>query len=153
MEDVKSERVVELLKEAYFDEFESAMNYLSHAVALEGVRAERVADSLRDDVQEEVGHAEEIAERLEVLDEVPPGPVHFEDTQEELVPPERPVTDVERTIQGVISAEEDAVSHYRELAAAAEEAGDRATRHMAEEFIEDEEQHLDEFESYLEEYR
>lgn len=150
-----SEAVVELLHEALNDEIESAYHYLGNAVALEGVRGEEIAEDLLAEYQDEIGHAQDIAERLEVLDEVPDGFDELASNQPFLSPPAEPTADPEdilSAINGVIEAEEGAIEHYRELANEAEDAGDRTTRVLAEDLLAAEEEHLDEFESYRAEF-
>jgi len=68
---MSSERVVELLKTAYADEIETVMNYQTNAIVLDGVRAEEIKESLKQDVQEELGHAEQLGQRLKQLDARP----------------------------------------------------------------------------------
>lgn len=74
---MSSERVVELLKTAYADEIETVMNYQTNAIVLDGVRAEEIKESLKQDVQEELGHAEQLGQRLKQLDARPPGSAEF----------------------------------------------------------------------------
>ncbi|WP_049900222.1 ferritin-like domain-containing protein [Halococcus agarilyticus] len=145
------DRVLELLEDARNDEFETVINYQTNAAALAGVEAEEIADSLSADVQEELGHAEEIGERITQLGGQPKGSFELEMGQESLQPPEDP-TDVLSVIDGVIEAEEGAVETYRELIAVAEEAGDPVTEDFATELLADEEAHLAEFEGYRLEY-
>ncbi|EMA44965.1 ferritin-like domain-containing protein [Halococcus saccharolyticus] len=145
------DRVLELLEDARNDEFETVINYQTNAAALAGVAAEEIADSLSADVQEELGHAEEIGERITQLGGQPKGSFDLEMGQEELQPPEDP-TDVLSVIDGVIAAEEGAVETYRELIEVAEEAGDPVTEDFATELLADEEEHLAEFEGYRKEY-
>jgi bacterioferritin len=155
MSDIDSsvdERVIELLHEAYWAEWESAMNYLAWSSALDGVIGEAVGESLAADVMDEISHAQEIATRLAVLDEVPFGSDVFTSTQDYLQPPDSPTTEVGDVITGVVTAEEEAVQLYTELAEVAEEEGDRVTRNLAERLLEDEETHLDEFLGYQQEY-
>ena len=55
---MSSDRVIELLRNAYGDEIETVMNYQTNAIVLDGVRAEEIKESLQADIQEELGHAE-----------------------------------------------------------------------------------------------
>ena len=145
------ERVLDLLAQARNDEFETVINYQTNAAALAGVAAEEIADSLSADVDEELGHAEEIGERITQLGGQPKGSFDLEMNQESLQPPEDP-TDVLSVIDGVIEAEEGAVETYRELIEVAEAAGDPVTEDFATELLADEEEHLAEFEGYRLEY-
>ena len=146
-----ADEVTDILRTAYGDEIETVMNYMSNAVVLDGVRAEEIKDSLEADIQEELDHAKQIAERLKQLDQSPPGSMAFEATQESLQPPED-TTDVPSVIEGVLEAEEDAIQTYKDLAKAAEEADDLVTEDLAVTLLTDEEAHRTEFRGYRKEY-
>jgi bacterioferritin len=145
------EQVLDLLAEARNDEFETVINYQTDAIALSGVAAEEVSESLSTDVQEELTHAEELGERISQLGGQPEGSFEMEMGQESLQPPEDP-TDTLSVIDGVIAAEKGAVETYRELIDVADEAGDPVTEDLATELLADEEEHLTEFEGYRKEY-
>ncbi|PSP54525.1 rubrerythrin [Halobacteriales archaeon QS_1_67_19] len=147
-----SEEVTDLLKKAYSDEMETVMNYLTNSIVLDGVSAEEVKESLNADIQEELGHAEQIGERLKQLDERPPASYDFEARQESLQPPQNS-TDVLSVINGVLDAEEDAIETYRELIEAAEEANDPVTEDLAVTILSDEEAHRTEFRGFRREYQ
>ncbi|MGB9987764.1 ferritin-like domain-containing protein [Salarchaeum japonicum] len=147
-----STEVTRLLKQAYQDEIETVMNYMSNSIVLDGVRAEEIKESLQTDIQEELGHAEQLGERLKQLDESPPGSGEFEAHQHSLQPP-ADTTDVLSVIEGVIEAEEDAISTYRDLIDAAEDANDPVTEDLAVTLLADEEAHRTEFRGYRKEYK
>ena len=147
----ESEEVTRLLKQAYGDEIETVMNYMSNAVVLDGVRAEEIKESLEADIQEELDHARQIAERLKQLDERPPGSMEFEASQESLQPPAE-TTDVPAVIEGVLEAEEDAIQTYKDLAKAAEANDDLVTEDLAVTLLTDEEAHRTEFRGFRKEY-
>ncbi|WP_423751569.1 ferritin-like domain-containing protein [Salinirarus marinus] len=146
-----SQQVTDLLQKAYGDEIETVMNYLSNSIVLDGVRAEEIKESLQQDIQEELNHAELLGNRLKQLDERPPGSAAFEAHQMSLQPPEDS-TDVLSVIDGVIEAEEDAISTYRALIDAAEEAEDHVTEDLAVQILGDEEAHRTEFRGFRKEY-
>ncbi|MFW5918594.1 MAG: ferritin-like domain-containing protein [Halanaeroarchaeum sp.] len=143
--------VTRLLREAYADEIETVMNYLANSIVLDGVRAEEIKESLQQDIQEELGHAQQLGERLKQLDEAPPGSMDFEARQESLQPP-ADTTDVISVIDGVVEAEEDAIATYRELITAAEAADDPVTEDLAVTLLADEEAHRTEFRGFRKEY-
>ena len=149
---MSSERVVDLLRTAYADEIETVMNYQTNAIVLDGVRAEEIKESLKQDVQEELGHAEQLGQRLKQLDARPPGSAEFTARQESLQPPEDS-TDVLAVIDGVLDAEEDAIATYRDLIDAAEAANDPVTEDLAVMLLSDEEAHRTEFRGFAKEYR
>jgi bacterioferritin len=147
-----ADRVIDLLRKAYSDEIETVMNYQTNAIVLDGVRAEEIKESLQQDVQEELGHAGRIGQRLKQLDARPPGSAEFTARQDSLQPPEDS-TDVLSVIQGVLDAEEDAIETYRSLIDAAQEANDPVTEDLAVTILADEEAHRTEFRGFEKEYR
>lgn len=145
------DRVIEILKQAYGDEIETVMNYQTLSIVLNGIHAEEIKASLKQDVQEELGHAEQIGQRLKQLDSRPPGSEEFVARQDSLQPPENS-TDVLSVINGVLDAEEDAIQTYRELVEAAEQADDPVTEDLAVTLLSDEEAHRTEFRGFKMEY-
>jgi bacterioferritin len=143
------ERLVDLLQQARNDELETVINYQTNALALSGVEAQEIVDSLSTDVQEELDHAKEIGERIGVLGGKPRGSYDIEMSQESLQPPAE-ATDVLTVVEGVIEAEGDAVSTYEALVDAAEEADDPVTEDLATELLADEQEHLAEFKGFRE---
>ncbi len=144
------EHVVELLRKAYWMEIETVMNYVSASINPDGVRARRIAESLEQDVQEELGHAKLFGQRIKDLYGVVPSSVDFAPEQEFMRPPEHQ-TDVVGLIRGVIQAESGAIEHYNRLVAETEEI-DPVTQDMVIGILRDEEGHRRLFEGFLREY-
>ncbi len=149
---MSNDRVVDLLKQAYNDEIETVMNYQTLSIVLDGIHAEEIKESLKADVQEELGHAEQLGQRLKQLDARPPGSEAFVARQATLQPPED-TTDVAAVIDGVLDAEDDAIETYRELVDAAAEANDPVSEDLAVTLLADEEAHRTEFRGFKKEYR
>lgn len=149
---MSSQEVTDLLKRAYMDELETVMNYMTVSIVLDGLRGEEVKESLKTDIQEELGHAEQIGQRLKQLDEVPPGSGEFDASQHSLQPPED-TTNVLEVIEGVLDAEEDAIATYRDLIKAAEENDDPVTEDLAVTLLADEEAHRTEFRGFRKEFK
>jgi bacterioferritin len=147
-----NQEVVDLLQKSYLDELETVMNYMTNAITLEGVRAEEIKESLQADIQEELGHAQQLGDRLKQLDATVPGSGDFEMRQESLQPP-ADSTDVLSVIDGVIEAEEDAIETYRALIDAAEDANDPVSEDLAVTLLADEEAHRTEFRGFRKEYK
>lgn len=135
-----NERVVELLEEAYFDELETIQNYIAHSENLQTVLGEELAEMFRADVQEELGHAQDLAARIHTVGGDVPGSLEFTATQDSLQPPEDS-TDVLSVIDGAIEAEREAQETYRELIEEAADVGDHVTEDLAIRLLEDEENH------------
>ena len=137
------EQIVDMLQTAYSMELESAENYLAASVNLEGIHALPVKRLLAEEVTDEFGHARRIAERIHVMGGVVPGSMQLSKSQRFLQPSAEGVT-LEKTVAGVIKAEEAAITHYRLLAEMAEGV-DFPTHDMAIELLADEESHRREF--------
>src|SRR5688500_2098566 len=110
----KREEIIELLKRAYWMELETVMSYIANSVNPDGIRAREIVESLEQDIQEELGHAQQFAARIKELYGVVPGSMDFTPEQTYLQPPERQ-TDIVHVIRGVIEAETGAIEHYNRL--------------------------------------
>src|SRR6478735_7776853 len=108
------EHIVELLKKAYWMEIETVMSYITNSINPDGVRAQEIVESLQQDIQEELGHAQQFAQRIKELYGVVPGSLEFSAEQSYLQPPEEQ-TDVVHVIKGVIEAETGAIEHYNAI--------------------------------------
>jgi bacterioferritin len=146
----KREEIIELLKKAYWMEIETVMSYIANSVNPDGVRAQEIVESLREDVQEELGHAQQFANRIKELYGVVPGSMEFQPEQSHLQPPEHQ-TDIVHVIKGVIEAETGAIEHYNRIIEATDQV-DWVTQDMVIEILHDEEAHRRLFEGYLREY-
>jgi bacterioferritin len=142
--------IVDLLTRAYWMEIETVMNYISHSVNLDGVRAEEIKKSLAADVTAELGHAQQFARRIKTLSGIVPGSLQFHADQKSLQPTSDTV-DVIAVIRGVIDAERGAIDHYNKLIKVCDGV-DYVTQDMAITILGDEQEHLREFEGFLKEY-
>src|SRR3954454_23534760 len=82
------EEIVALLTKAYWMEIETVMSYIAASTNLDGVRAQEIRESLAEDVEEELGHAKQFADRIKELYGVVPGSQEFQPEQGFLQPPE-----------------------------------------------------------------
>lgn len=146
----KRERIVELLKKAYWMEIETVMNYISNSTNPDGIRAQEIIEALESDIEEELGHARQFAARIKELWGVVPGSLEFKPEQSYLQPPSEQ-TDIVHVIKGVIEAERGAIEHYNKVIEACDDV-DWATQDMVIGILRDEEQHLRLFEGFLREY-
>src|SRR3954463_4898298 len=105
------ERIIGMLTKAYWMEVETVMSYIANSVNPDGIRAREIIDSLQQDVQEELGHAQQFATRIKELYGVVPGSLDFTAEQTYLQPPEQQ-TDITHVVKGVIQAETGAIDHY-----------------------------------------
>ena len=75
------ESIIELLQKAYWMEVETVMSYIANSINPDGVRAQEIVESLQQDIQEELGHAQQYAQRIKELYGVVPGSLDFKAEQ------------------------------------------------------------------------
>jgi bacterioferritin len=146
----KRDEIIELLKQAYFAELETVINYVTNSVNPDGVRAQEIKESLEEDIQEELTHAQQFAQRIKELYGVVPGSMEFKAEQGFLQPPEHQ-TDVVHVIKGVIDAETSAIELYTRIIEVTDGV-DPVTNDMVIEILHDEQGHRRLFEGFLREY-
>ncbi len=147
----KSCNIIAGLQKAYSMELETVANYLADSINLDGIRAEAIKKSLSADVQEELGHATQIAHRIKQLEGHVPGSrslvfdhSHLEERNE--------TTDVVRVIEAVIQDETSAVEHYKQMIRDTD-GKDYVTQDLCIRLLADEEEHLTQFRGFLKEYQ
>jgi bacterioferritin len=109
-----------------------------------------VKESLEQDIQEELGHAQQFAERIKELYGTVPGSLEFSAEQSYLQPPGETV-DVVHVIRGVIEAEQGAIEHYSRIVEFTDGV-DPVTQDMVIAILHDEQGHKRLFEGFLKEY-
>src|SRR5262249_26079063 len=144
------DEVLAALQKAYNMEVETIINYLSISLDLDGVRADFIKQALAADIQGELGHAQQLGNRIKQLGGSVPGSISLKMTQSYLQPPSD-TTDVVSVIRGVIKAEEEAIAHYQAIARLTE-GEDYVTQDLAITIMADEEGHRQTFQGYLKEY-
>jgi bacterioferritin len=144
------EELIEMLKKAYFMEVETVVSYITNSINPDGVRAQEIKESLEEDIQEELGHAQQFARRIKELYGVVPGSLALTAEQDYLQPPDDQV-DIVHVIKGVIEAETGAIEHYNRIIEFTDEI-DPVTNDMVIEILHDEEGHRRLFEGFLREY-
>ena len=146
----KQDEIVGMLTKAYWMEIETVMSYIANSVNPDGVRAQEIIESLKTDIQEELGHAQQYADRIKELYGVVPGSMDFKAEQDFLQPPEHQ-TDIVHVIKGVIEAETGAIEYYEKIIEATETV-DPVTQDMVIAILRDEQGHRRLFEGFLREY-
>jgi bacterioferritin len=144
------EQIIAGLQKSYMMEVETVVNYLANSVDLEGVRAEFIKQALATDIQEELGHAQQLGNRIKQLGGSVLGSLALTFTQKSLQPP-KDSTDVLTVIKGVLQAEEEAIAQYNALIKLTEGV-DYVTQDLAITLLSAEEAHRQQFEGYLKEY-
>jgi bacterioferritin len=142
--------ILELLTKAYWMEIETVMSYIANSTNPDGVRAQEIIEALEQDIQEELGHAQQFARRIHELHGTVPGSQAFRAEQSYLQPP-ADAADVASIVRGVIEAEAGAIEHYTRIAEACDGV-DWVTQDLAIEILRDEEGHRRLFEGFLREY-
>jgi bacterioferritin len=142
--------ILELLTKAYWMEIETVMSYIANSTNPDGVRAQEIIEALEQDIQEELGHAQQFARRIHELHGTVPGSQAFAAEQSYLQPP-ADAADVASIVRGVIEAEQGAIEHYTRIAEACDGV-DWVTQDLVVEILRDEEGHRRLFEGFLREY-
>jgi bacterioferritin len=143
------EQVIEMLKQSYSMEIETVMNYIANSINLDGVRAEEIKKSLSADVTAELGHAQQLGNRIKQLGGLVPGSMSVKLGGQ--AQPGSDTTDVVAVIRAVIAAEEGACEQYRKIIKATE-GEDYVTQDLCIQLLGDEEGHLVLFRGFLKEY-
>jgi bacterioferritin len=147
---VPKTQILTALRKAYMMEVETLVNYLANSLHLEGVRAEAIKKALEADIQEEMGHAQMLGNRIKQLGGTVPGSLNLEFSQKQSQPPADP-TDVVDVIKGVLEDENAAINHYQSIIKLTD-GEDYVTQDLAITILGDEEAHRQQFEGYLKEY-
>lgn len=143
------QETISLLQTAYSMELETVMNYLANSINLDGVRAEEIKKSLAADISEELGHAQQLGQRIKQLGGLVPGSQGV--TLGGQIQPTEDTTDVVGVIRAVIDAEESACAQYKKIIKATD-GQDYVTQDLAIRLLAAEEEHLILFKGFLKEY-
>jgi bacterioferritin len=146
----KREEIVAMLTKAYWMEIETVMSYIANSTNPDGVRAQEIIQSLQQDIQEELGHAQRFASRIKELYGTVPGSMEFKAEQSFLQPPENQ-SDIVHVIKGVIEAESGAIEFYTRIINETDGV-DPVTQDMVIAILADEQGHRRLFEGFLSEY-
>jgi bacterioferritin len=144
-----TQEVIDMLKVAYNMELETVLNYLANSTNPDGVRAEEIKKSLAADITEELGHAQQLANRIKQLGGFVDGSGALKFGSQEQPP--KTTTDITTVIKAVIKAEESACAQYKKIISAVEGA-DYVTQDLCIRLLAAEEEHLILFKGFLKEY-
>jgi bacterioferritin len=145
-----STEIIDALKKAYGMELETVLNYIANSINLDGVRANEIRDSLKDDVKEETDHARKLGHRIKILGGIVPGSQALQMSQRSLQP-KQDTADVVSVIRGVIEAEDAACMQYQKIIELCDGV-DWVTQDMCIGIMGEEEEHRREFQGFLKEY-
>lgn len=148
--DKKTQKIIDELIVSYAMELETVENYIAASVNLDGVRSEVIKKILQADVQEELTHAQTLANRIKTLGGTVPGSMALKKGQK-FLQPLKDTTDIVSVIKGVIEAEEGAIAQYKKVIKICD-GHDYVTQDMVIGLLSGEEDHRSEFIGFLKEY-
>ncbi len=144
-----NQSVIELLTQAYCMELETAANYIANSTNLDGVRAEEIKKSLAADITTEIGHAQQLGQRIKQIGGLVPGSGKLNMGGQ--IQPSDDTTDVVGVINAVIKAEQAACQQYKKIIQVTD-GEDYVTQDLCIRLLADEEEHLVLFRGFLKEY-
>ena len=144
-----NQSVIELLTQAYCMELETAANYIANSTNLDGVRAEEIKKSLAADITTEIGHAQQLGQRIKQIGGLVPGSAKLNMGGQ--IQPSDDTTDVVGVINAVIKAEQAACQQYKKIIQVTD-GEDYVTQDLCIRLLADEEEHLVLFKGFLKEY-
>lgn len=147
---MSNKKIIKELSLAYAMELETVQNYIAASVNLDGVRSEVIKKALAADVPTELGHAQQLANRIKTIGGLAPGSLELPRSQK-FLQPKKDTTDVVAVIKGVIAAEESAIAQYNKIIKLCDGV-DYVTQDMAIQILSGEEDHRREFLGFLREY-
>lgn len=124
-------------------EYTAVIQYLTYAANVTGPYRPQISALFRQEITDELGHAQFLAEKIAALGGTPT-------TQPAPVPQ---ANDARQMLQRVVEAEEETVKRYAQRAAEAEQAGEIGLKVQLENMILDESQHGEEVKKILEDWR
>jgi bacterioferritin len=134
-----SPKLTEMMNQAIAGELQAIVQYMWHHIMVKGLNSASLMEVFEEVAEEEMKHAERIAERLFYFDVNPttkPTPIAVGGTPEQM-------------LQADTKAEEEAITLYKEIIKQAASEGDDTTRLLFEEILADEERHHDTFTTLL----
>lgn len=134
------EDLKKMLNDAIARELAVSVQYMWQHVQAVGISGQVARPIFKEIAITEMKHAEEIAERLNMLGGIPttkPTPITVGDTTKKMLALD-------------VAAEKEAIRFYRKIIAVAAKQEDYVTKRMFEKILADEEGHLNDFEGMLE---
>ncbi len=125
------QKLLDIINRSIAGELQALVQYMWQHVMAVGLASPAVRDMFEDIAIEEMKHAEQLAERLDLLGGVPttsPDPIKVGG-------------DLKQMIQNDLEAEDSTISLYKEAIRLSIEVNDPVTRLMYEELLGDEEEH------------
>ena len=134
-----SPKLTEIMNQAIAGELQAIVQYMWHHIMVKGLSSSSLMEVFEDISEEEMKHAEKIAERLFYFDVNPttkPNPIAVGG-------------DATQMLKADVKAEEEAITLYKDIIKQAASESDDTTRLLFEEILADEERHHDTFTTLL----
>jgi len=131
-------KVIDLLNQARAAELTAIMQYMAHHYELEDADYGKLAKSMKTIAIQEMDHAEQLAERILYLQGTPTSDPDGQVTHGQ---------DIPDMLKRDIGLERGAVDMYNDSAMACGQAGDHTSKRLFQQLLQDEEEHLDQFEN------
>lgn len=129
-----TDALIENLNEALNRELSTIIRYMLQGSIIRGRQNQSLRQMYRDEVGDEIGHAQYLADKIVSLGGMPK-------VKPDLTPPP---TDVEKMIDNDLAKEQGDVAHYKKLGELADRSGDIELKMKMEEQAADESHHADE---------
>jgi bacterioferritin len=131
--------LVQGLNDALRYEYQAVVMYNTYAAAVSGIHRGELKEFFLDEIRDELGHAEYLANKISAFGEEP-----ATDAYDVNLP-----TDEEAMLENVRDAEAEAIERYSELMEVAEEVGELGLANDLHDIISDETTHKEETEKLL----
>ncbi|MCA7010625.1 bacterioferritin [Wolbachia endosymbiont of Tribolium confusum] len=134
-----NKEIVEHLNKLLTHELTSVRQYLLHSAILKDKKINRFAEKMRNELNEELGHANRLAERILLLEGVP----NFQDTNQISKYDGKFTKDtIQKILEDNLKLEEEGIRGIREAISVAEKEKDVISVMLLEELLQNEEEHL-----------
>ncbi|AZU37810.1 bacterioferritin [Wolbachia endosymbiont of Bemisia tabaci] len=134
-----NKEIVEHLNKLLTHELTSVRQYLLHSAILKDKKINRFAEKMRNELNEELGHANRLAERILLLEGVP----NFQDTNQISKYGGKFTKDtIQKILEDNLKLEEEGIKGIREAVSVAEKEKDVISVMLLEELLQNEEEHL-----------
>lgn len=134
-----SKKLLDALNTARAEELAAIMQYMNHHYLVDGIYAEQLKGVFKATAIVEMKHAEALGERINFLGGNPTADPS----------PFKKGGDYKKMLQDDLAMELKAVKMYKDYVKLADSEGDSTTRRLFEELLEDEEGHVDTFQTLL----
>jgi bacterioferritin len=134
-----NKKICDALNQARARELAVSVQYMRQHYMAAGLASTPVADIFKDIAKTEMGHAEELGERITYLG----------GTATTKPDPIKTATNLKQMLKDDLGAENEAVAMYRDIVKLCRDEGDSTSRRMMERLLADEEEHVDQFQKLL----